>query len=125
MDGCSVNTGIHNGAIRLLEVNIGDVLQHAICGLHMNELVFWHILSATDGVTKGPDCLSGPVGSTLSEDIWLEPVVAFQPIAGKVPSLPEELIKDLSRDQQLAYRYAKAIQSGRYCKKNLYFGPFN
>ena len=112
MDGCSVNTGIHNGAIRLLEVKMGDVLQHVICGLHMNELVFWHILCDTDGVTKGPDSLSGPVGSTLSGDIWLEPVVAFKPIAGKVPLLPDEVIKDLSRDQQLAYRYAQAIQSG-------------
>ena len=49
MDGCSVNTGVHNGIIRLVEVQLGDALQHVICGLHMNELVFWHILCDTDG----------------------------------------------------------------------------
>ena len=113
MDGCAVNTGIHAGAIRIVEVQTGDVLQHVICGLHMNEFVFWHILCDTDGVTKGPDSLSGPVGSTLSGDIWLEPVVTFQPIPGKVPVLPDKVIKELSRDQQLAYRYAHAIMSGR------------
>ena len=41
MDGCAVNTGIHNGAIRLVEVMLGQPMQHAICGLHLNELAFW------------------------------------------------------------------------------------
>ena len=112
MDGCSVNTGIHNGAIRLVEVMLGDVVQHVICGLHLNELLLWHIISETDGVTKGPDSLSGPVGSTLHQDIWTQRVVAFHPIPGKVADLPVEVVDDLSRDQLLAYKYAKAIQSG-------------
>ena len=54
MDGCPVNTGIHNGAMRLVEVLTGDVVQHVVCGLHLNELLFWHVLAETDGVTKGP-----------------------------------------------------------------------
>ena len=54
MDGCSVNTGIHNGAIRIVEVMIDGVVQHVICGLHLNELLFWHIMSESGGVTKGP-----------------------------------------------------------------------
>ena len=72
MDGCSVNTDIHNGAIQLVEVFLGHVVQHLICGLHLVELIFWHILAETDGVTKGPDSLRGPVGSTLHQDIWTE-----------------------------------------------------
>ena len=112
MDGCPVNTGIHNGAIRQLEVLLSKPLQHVICGLHLNELLFWHILSETDGVTKGPDSLSGPVGSTLSEDMWKDPVVNFQPIAGKVPILPDSVVQDLSRDQSLVYRYAHAVMTG-------------
>ena len=64
MDGCAVNTGIHNGALRLVEVKLGQSVQHVICGLHLVELLFWHILSEVDGVTKGPDSFSGPVGST-------------------------------------------------------------
>ena len=77
MDGCSVNTGIHNGAIRLVEAILNIVVQHSICGLHLNELLFWHILDKTDVVTKGPDSLSGTVGSTLHLDIWTEPVVSY------------------------------------------------
>ena len=112
MDGCSVNTGIHNGAIRQVEVMLQHVVQHAICGLHLNELLFWLILSETDGVTKGPDSLSGPVGSTLHSDLWLEPVAAFKPLPGQVESLSDSVVAELSRDQLLAYKYAKAIQTG-------------
>ena len=109
MDGCFTNTGVNNGAIKLLEVEIGGTVQWVICGLHLNELLWWHILSDTDGVTKGPEKLSGPIGSTLHEDLWLLPVVAFSPIPGKVPELPEEVVRQMSRDQQLAYRYCWAV----------------
>ena len=113
MDGCAVNTGIHNGAIRQVELMLHDVVKHVICGLHLTELLFWHILSKTDGVTKGPDSLSGPVGATLHTDVWLDPVVSYQSLPGKVETLPEHVVKELSRDQLLAYRYAQAIQTGK------------
>ena len=105
MDGCAVNTGQHNGAIRLVELLINGTVQWVICGLHLNELLWWHILSDTNGVTKGPEKLSGLVGSTLHEDLWLLPVVAFSAISGKVRELPEEVVAQLSRDQALAYKY--------------------
>ena len=58
------------------------------------------------------ESLSGPVGSSLNQDIWREPVVSFTPIPGKVPVLPEAVVQDLSRDQKLGYRYAHAIMTG-------------
>ena len=73
-------------------------------------------MSKVDGVTKGPESLSGPVGSTLHQDIWKDPVVSFTPIPGKVSVMPEEVVKDLSRDQLMIYRYAQAIQSGANTK---------
>ena len=69
-------------------------------------------MSDTDGVTKGPEKLSGPIGSTLGEDIWLQPVISFIAIPGKVPELPEEVVRQLSRDQGLAYRYGHGVQNG-------------
>ena len=54
MDGCSVNTGIHNGVIRVVEQELEVVVQHIICLLHLNELPFRHELCAVDGVTSGP-----------------------------------------------------------------------
>ena len=122
MDGCAVNVGIHNGALRLTELMLGAVVQHSICGLHLMELVFWHILSNADGVTKGPDSLSGPVGSTLNQEVWKDPVVPFLPIAGKVEQLPDNVVRDLSRDQNLVYRYSWAIQTGKYCSHRITIG---
>ena len=54
MDGCSVNTGIHNGVIRIVEQELELVVQHIICLLHFNELPFRHELYHVDGVTSGP-----------------------------------------------------------------------
>ena len=54
MDGCSVNTGIHNGVIRIVEQELELVVQHIICLLHFNELPFRHELCHVDGVTSGP-----------------------------------------------------------------------
>ena len=112
MDGCPVNTGAHTGAIRTLELLLGKTLQWMICGLHLNELLWWHILLTADGGTSGPDRLSGPVGSLLHEAVWTQAVAKFAPIPGKVPTVPEEVVTKLSRDQKLAYRYSHAAQSG-------------
>ena len=40
--------------MRHLEVMIQDIVQHVVFGLHLTELLYWHILAATDGVTKAP-----------------------------------------------------------------------
>ena len=58
------------------------------------------------------DKLEGPIGSTLGEDIWLQPVVAFKAIQGKMPTLPPEVLADLSTDQDLAYQYGHAVENG-------------
>ena len=63
-------------------------------------------------MTKGPDSFSGHVGSTLTQNIWEEPVVNFSKIEGNLPEMSEGVVKEFSRDQKLGYRYAQAIQSG-------------
>ena len=55
MDGTSVNTGVHNGVIRLTELELGIPVQHIICLLHLNELPLRHLFYDLDGVTAGPD----------------------------------------------------------------------
>ena len=109
--GCAVNTGIHNGAMRLVEVKLGQSVQHVICGFHFLELLFWHILSETDWVTRDQDSVCGPVGSTLTQNSWEEPVVAFLPISGEVPELSDEVVNNLSRDQKLGYRSAQCTST--------------
>jgi hypothetical protein len=113
LDGCKVNTGVHKGVFRCFEREVGEPVQHVVCALHFNELPFHHMFSEVDGRTLGPESLEGPIGSKLGEDIWLEPLVAFQPVPGKVPNMPDSVLTDLSRDQLLAYRWGHAIQSGK------------
>ena len=55
MDGTSVNTGVHNGVIRLNEHELGIPVQHIICLLHLNELPLRHLFYDLDGVTAGPN----------------------------------------------------------------------
>ena len=43
----------------------------------------------------------------------------FDPLPGKVEILPDHVVKDLSRDQLLAYKYAQAIQSGNTVTENV------
>ena len=59
------------------------------------------------------DSFTGPIGSSLQEDVWTEPVIVFAPVAGKMPDLPEKVVKKFSRDQVLAYKWGHAIQSGQ------------
>ena len=58
------------------------------------------------------DSFSGPTGKRLQEQVWTLPIVAYDPVPGKMPELSEEQLKDTSRDQYLAYRLGHALQSG-------------
>ena len=105
-------TGIHIGAARQIEIMLKKPLQRSVCGLHLVELVFWHILIGTDGVTISPEHLSGPVGSQLDRDIWESPVVMFPQMNGKVIQIEESVVADLSQDMRICYGYAIGIQTG-------------
>ncbi|KAF0291217.1 hypothetical protein FJT64_001141 [Amphibalanus amphitrite] len=54
-------------------------------------------------------------------------VVAFQPVPGHVEELPDDLVKDLSQDQEILLRLSLAVQSGSIpattaCRR---IGPLN
>ena len=112
MDGTPVNTGIHNGAIRLTELELMIAVQHIICLLHLNELPLRHLFYDLDGVTSGPDTFKGDLGKELAKDVWRDKIVAFPTVQGKLPDISEEQLKDTSRDQRLLYQLASALQSG-------------
>ena len=72
----------------------------------------------------------GPLGKACSnKDIHKLPVADFEPveISESLPELSEEVLADLSRDQQLLYRYAKAIVAGSVEQELLsqIVGPIN
>ena len=109
MDGCSVNCGIHRGVFRCVEIELGEPVQHVVCLLHHIELHFRNLFESVDGITVGPNKLEGPIGSTLGNEIWKEPVVNYRKVSGKMPILNESVLADLSRDQLLAYKWGHAI----------------
>ena len=111
-DGTSVNTGIHTGALREIQLSLGCEAHQFVCQLHLNELFLRHRQIELDGPTTGPLAWSGPIGKQIVEDVWLRPVVKFQEIPGKIPILPDEVVRDLSRDACLVYKLGLAVQSG-------------
>ena len=65
-----------------------------------------------DGPTSGPDAWTGPIGKRIVEDVWLLPIVKFNPVPGKIQPIGEEVLADLSRDQCLLYKLGMAVQTG-------------
>ena len=113
-DGTAVNTGYKSGAIAELERNLGRPLYWNICLKHGNELPLRHVFDKLDGGygTSGPNSFKGDLGMEIAGDIHKNEVVPFEKIEANVDDISEEILADLSRDQKLLYRYAKAIIAG-------------
>lgn len=116
-DGTNVNTGEKGGAIKLLEDKLEQPLQWDICMLHGNELPFRHLFEFHDGKCKGPGVYEGPIGKDIMDNNkkgWASPV-NFKPLSGgKVQTLPENFLKELSHDQRYLYDICHAVQSGNF-----------
>ena len=62
--------------------------------------------------TSGPSSFKGELGKQLTCDIHLEPVADFEPIESELENVSEDVLNNLSRDENLLYRYSKAIMFG-------------
>jgi hypothetical protein len=99
-DGTPVNTGVHNGVLRLLELKLGKSVQWVVCLLHFNELPLRHLFQFLDSRTSGPSSYS---------DCELLPLVKFEPINCTLSSIDLSI---LSKDQKYLMDIAIAISSG-------------
>ena len=113
-DGTNCNTGWRDGMIAHTERDLQRPLLWLICQLHGNELPLRHYFDQCDGGfgTSGPDSFNGPIGKACKGDIHLLDTVEFEKIETSLGDLEEKVWKDLSCDQQLLYRWTKAIASG-------------
>ena len=111
-DGTAVNTGIHTGSLREIQRELKSEAHQFVCLLHLNELFLRHRQTELDGPTTGPQAWEGPIGGALVKDVWLEPVVSFSKMEGKIKIMPVEVVKDLSRDAALLYKLGLTVQSG-------------
>ena len=113
-DGTVVNTGRVSGVIRRLELILDRPLQWSICLLHFNELPFRRLFRFYDGQTSGPDTYTGEIGRAITSDVFLLPITEFLPICGKLQTLPDEVVEELSTDAKYFYTTMIAVQTGQF-----------
>lgn len=111
-DGTVTNTGRISGAVHLVELKLERNLHWLICLLHLNELPLRALFYKIDGTTSGPRSFTGPIGKLIAGDLDSKPGVQFDPIPVDLPCMPEEIVKDLSTDQQQLYAYLVLISTG-------------
>ena len=101
-DSTNVNTGYKGGSIHFLESLLGRRLIWIICFLHTNELPLRHLIIELDGPTSSDNTFSGPLGKALQnvEDLEYNPKFKAIQLGPGHPELSQEIIDDLSTDQQ-------------------------
>ena len=114
-DGTAVNTGRDGGICRLFELsqNPPRPVHWFVCQLHANELLLRATFHFLDGSTTGPKSFSGPLGRAASGEVHQLEVATFRAVPGPLPDLPDQLVAELSSDQQLLYRLARGVHGGK------------
>ena len=113
-DGTAVNTGWKDGMFVHMERDLGRKLLLCSCLAHQNELPFRKLFDSCDGGfgTTGPTSFGGVLGKRCKDLLHLENVVDFEIVDTNLIDIDENIAKDLSRDQNLLYRYIKAVKAG-------------
>ena len=116
-DGTNPNVGSLQGCLAYLEKLLGHAVHWEVCLLHGNELPLRALFRFHDGKTSGPASFTGPIGKELQElqeDHTRRKPVKFTRIKNdSFPQLPEEVVCDLSHNQQYLYDICWAIIEGK------------
>ena len=118
-DSTNVNTGWEGGVMQWVEKKLGRKLVWLVCDLHTGELGLRHLVIFLDGPTLSSNKWSGPLGGMLDNATELEINPNFSKITIGPPliELSQEVIKDLSTDQNYSYLIVNAIRSGELPKR--------
>ena len=113
-DSTNVNTGWKGGAIHLLEVGLNRRLVWIVCYLHLNELPLRHLIIKLDGKTSSNNTFSGDLGKSLQQVEDLEYNPNFKPVklGPGLPDLAQDVVDDLSDDQQYGFNMVMGIRKG-------------
>ncbi|ESO02999.1 hypothetical protein HELRODRAFT_173841 [Helobdella robusta] len=88
----NVNTGKHNGVIRLLGTALNRPLQWLICMSHLNELPFCAIFTKLDGTISGLTAFRRNIGSRLNFDLKGLIIINFKAVPeGKDNAVEQDL----------------------------------
>ena len=82
--------------------------------MHTNELPLRHLIILLDGPTSSDNTFSGPLGKTLQnvENLEYNPKFNAIVLGPGLPELSQDVIDDLSTDQQYGYNMVQSIRSG-------------
>ena len=113
-DSTNSNTGWKAGIITWIEKKLGRKVNWKICALHTNELLLRHLMELLDGKTDSKTGFSGQLGKLLKLVADMKRTQSFKKIdlGPDLIALPDEVVNDLSTDQELSYKLVKAIRSG-------------
>lgn len=111
-DGTATNTGWKDGMVPNLERELQRKLLLLSCMLHANELPFRKLFNSCDGNhgTTGPDSFGGDLGKQAKTNLHLEDIAEFEAVETNLDVIDNKIT--LSRDQNLLYKYIKAVSKG-------------
>ncbi|XP_065682684.1 uncharacterized protein LOC124816190 isoform X1 [Hydra vulgaris] len=107
-DSTNVNTGLNNGVIRRMEIELSRPLHWSICLLHLNEHSLQHLFHSLDGATTGPHSFNGPIGKSITMSVQ-KPIVSFAIIFGEPIICDKQL---LNSDQLYFFEIVNAVKTG-------------
>ena len=115
-DSTNLMTGYKGGIIHFLEEKIGHRLLIVVCKLHTNELPLRHLIKSRDIPTLSNNRFGGKIGELICgevEKLTLDPnFKRIKDPRAALPHLTEDVVADLSTDQQQGYRLVVLIGGG-------------
>lgn len=113
-DSYNGNTGWRGGTNAHLERMLGHKCHWSVCLIHTNELPLRHLIEKLDGKTSSKDGFTGEIGKLLSKvsEMELNPNFRALPGGEDLIALPEDVVKTLSTDACISYKYVQAVKTG-------------
>lgn len=113
-DGAPSNTGTGDkgGIIKQFEQYLNRPLHWIVCLLHLLELIIKGVFEDIDGVTKGPNKFSGPIGTRL-ENCHEKPIINFKTM--ELKNMPPNMAYNKWRNDELyLLDIATVVSTGKW-----------
>lgn len=117
-DSTNTNTGFKGGTMAFVENAVGRPLIWLVCMLHTNETSFRNLMISLDGPTTHTDGLNGNVVKLVDRVHDISYNLNFERVDNyeELLDLLDNVVADLSSDQNHAYRLWRTVRTGEIAK---------